>query len=105
MTWVLRVGTSLTVGLILTLVIAIASLLWTMFTTHPGDPRALAFFGALFFEAKENPQGGLALGMGLENAVPLIAGFLIVSALSFAVTVVVARLRAYRQSLAAQPAE
>ncbi len=63
-----------------------------MFTTHPGDPRQYGFFGALFFEAREKPTGALDLGVGLENAVPLIVAFALLSLFAFAVMLALARL-------------
>lgn len=105
MAWLLRVGTSLTIGLILTLVSAVGSLLWTMFTTQPGDSRALSFFGALFFEAKHNLDGGLTIGLGLENAVPLVVGFCVFSCFSLVVSIVVTKLRAYKRTLTPRPGD
>ncbi|WP_374010151.1 hypothetical protein [Leifsonia sp. LS-T14] len=90
---------SLTIGLILTAMLVVASLLWIMFSTHPGDPRASGFFGAVFFEVREKAGGALAVGAGLGDVLPLVVAFVALSALTFAVAVITAKLQAYKRAL------
>ncbi|WP_158864861.1 hypothetical protein [Leifsonia sp. AG29] len=105
MTCLLRVGTALTGGCIITAAFAVISLVWIMFSTGPGDGRSTGLFGAIFFEARERADGALDVGVGLENPVPLILVFVVTSAFVLAVTIVMARLRAYKRELGLPAAE
>ena len=95
----LRVGTSVIVGLILTMALTIASLIGIMFTTHPGDPRSHGLFGAVFFEVREKADGALDVGVGLEDAVPVVVTFFVLSGLVLAVSTCFDALRQYKRSL------
>lgn len=99
MKWLLRVGTSVVVGLILAMALTIASLIGVMFTTHPGDPRRYGLFGAVFFEVREKADGALDVGVGVENVAPIIVAFVVLSGLVLAVSTCFAALRQYKRSL------
>jgi hypothetical protein len=105
MKWLLRVGTALTLGLILTMALTVTSLIGVMFTTHPGDPRAYALFGAVFFEVREKTDGALDIGVGLENVIPVVVTFIVLSAFVLAVSVCLAALRRYKRSLTGSRAD
>lgn len=103
MKWLLRVGTSITVGLILTTAATVVSLVAVMFTTHPGDPRRYGLFGAIYFEVREKADGALDVGVGLADAVPVIVTFLVLSGLVMGIASCFSGLRKYKKSLVSDP--
>ncbi len=84
---------------ILTLVLAVMTLLYLMFSTGKESIRREGLFGSLFFETEEIPGGATGASMGLANPTALIVIFGLLCFVLMAAQVAYRELKLYRNRL------
>lgn len=80
---------------------AVATAIWLMFSEGDTEGRRLGYFDAIFVEVEQRANGATALGVGLNNAVPLIVTALVVTVFTLMVMAIHDRLLARRRQLLA----
>lgn len=94
---------SLLGGVVLTLLIAVGTLLFLMATTPDVGVRKEGLFGAVFFGSTSSPDGSIGMTLGINSWPAMAAVWLVCSLFVLAVIIVTSRLRAYRKSLIETP--
>lgn len=101
MKWLFRIIGSLVAALVATVGAAVITAIWLMFSAGSTEGRRLGYFGAVFVEVKQTPQGTTQLGVGLADALPLVLSVVAITLFLLAVIVVHDQLRARRRQLLA----
>jgi hypothetical protein len=86
-------------SLVLTAVIAVAGLLYLMFSTGKGSVHREGLFGALFFDTRDLPGGKVGVNMGVANPTALIVIFLVLCVLLALTQIAFRNLKHYRAAL------
>lgn len=101
MKWLFRFIGSLVASLVATVGAAVITAIWLMFSAGSAEGRRLGYFGAVFVEVEQTPQGTTQLGVGLADALPLVLSVVAITLFLLAVMVVHDQLRARRNQLLA----
>ena len=86
-------------GILLTIIIAIGSLLQLMASNSAVGTRAEGFFGSVYFETVPVNESTFVMQVGVANLWPLALSTLILTIFSFAVWMILGFLKSYRASL------
>lgn len=92
---------SLIAGLLVTAVIAVATLLSLMASTPDTGQRSEGFFGALFFEAAPMDATTFSMNIGVADPLPLVISTVVIAVIVMVAIAIHGWLKVYRQQLIA----
>lgn len=101
MKWLFRTLGSIVAALVVSAGAAVITAIWLMFSAGSVEGRRLGYFDAVFVEVAQTPQGTTQLGVGVNDALPLLVTVAVVAVLILAVMAVHDQLRARRKQLVA----
>ncbi|MET3366993.1 UNVERIFIED_CONTAM: hypothetical protein ABIE34_000214 [Jeotgalibacillus campisalis] len=99
MKWLLRTITALSIAFVITMALVVGGFIMAMFSTMDVGVRKFGLFGAIFFEAHDQPSGATALEMGVSDGTPIAIIFSIAFLFCLAVTVVLEKLKLRKRQL------
>ncbi|MGJ3189690.1 hypothetical protein FQP90_00725 [Paenarthrobacter nitroguajacolicus] len=99
MKWLLRIVIAFSVSFVITMAMVVAGFIMAMFSTMDAGVRKFGLFGAIFFEAHEQPSGATAMEIGVADGTPIAIIFGIGFLFCLAVTVMLEKLKLRKKQL------
>ncbi|GGJ17507.1 hypothetical protein [Paenarthrobacter histidinolovorans] len=99
MKWLLRIITAVSISFVITMALVVAGFIMAMFSTMDVGVRKFGLFGAIFFEAHDQPSGATALEIGIADGTPIAVIFCVAFLFCLAVTVVLEKLKLHKKQL------
>lgn len=99
MKWLLRVITAFSISFVITMSLVVIGFIMAMFSTKDVGERKFGLFGAIFFEAHNQPSGATALEIGVADGTPIAIIFVIFFVFCLAVSKVLEKLKLRKKQL------